>query len=123
MFAWTRRLFASWRHFGEYLIFLAVCLAGILNTSWLSIPIGAMALLLLGWSRYRDLFARADRADAEWRDLAARMRGDNVGSGLAYYLRSKTVTLVLGIKLLHDSAFLVGAFLFGHAIAWLWGVR
>jgi hypothetical protein len=32
---WTLRLFPSWTHVGEYLVFLAVCIAGIVNESWL----------------------------------------------------------------------------------------
>jgi hypothetical protein len=42
MFAWTRRQFPSWTHVGEYLVFVAVCVAGIVNASWLWIPIGAI---------------------------------------------------------------------------------
>ena len=123
MFAWTRRLFPSWTHLGEYLVFLVVCLAGIVNASWLWIPISAMLLLLLGWSRYRDLLARAGEVDADWRELGALARTHNIGSGLGYYLKSHSLLVVFAAKLLHDSAFLAGAFLFGHAIAWLWGIR
>jgi hypothetical protein len=68
------------------------------------VPIGAMLLLLLDWSRYRNLFARAAKVDVQWRDLGALARTHNLGSGLAYYLRSKNVAVVLAAKLLHDSA-------------------
>ena len=48
-FAWVRRVFASWTEFGEALVLLSVCVAGVANASRLWRIIGAMVLLLLGW--------------------------------------------------------------------------
>jgi len=116
--------FASWTEFVEYLVFLSVCVAGILNASWLWIVIAAMLQLLLGWSRYRELFAKAGRIDAEYRDLGAlAARHGLMGYAFALYARARTLLIVLGAKIAHDALFTGGAFLFGHATAWVWGLR
>jgi len=122
MFAWVRRrLFASWREFFEHLIFLGVCVAGVANASWLWPLVGAMLLLLLGWDRYSELFVKAGKIDAEYRDLARLAhRNGHMGIGVSLYLRARTLAIVLGAKLGHDALFLVGAFIFGHAARWFW---
>jgi hypothetical protein len=123
MFAWMRRPFASWTEFGEYLVFLCACIAGIFHASWLWIPIGAMVLLLLGWSRYRDLFARAGKIDADWRELAGfAQRHGKTALAFELYARARAVAVVLGAKLGFDCLFMTGAYFFGMAVGWLWGV-
>jgi hypothetical protein len=123
MLRWIRRTFPTWTHVGEYLVFFAVCIAGYVNASWLAVPIGAMALLLLGWPRYAELFASAGKVDADWRELGALVRAHKLGSGLLHYFKARSVAVVLSIKLLHDSLFTAGVFLVGHAAAWLSGSR
>jgi len=121
MFAWVRWPFASWTEFGEYLVFLSVCVAGVANGSWLWPGVGAMLLLLLGWDRYSELFAKAGKIDAEYRELARLAhRNGHVGIGIALYLRARMLAIVLGAKLGHDVLFLIGAFIFGHLSRWLW---
>jgi hypothetical protein len=118
--AWLR-LFGSWRGFFEYVIFLGVSVAGVANASWLWPVVGAMALLLIGWERYSELFAKAGKVDAGYRELAqlAHSHG-HVGLGFALYLRARTLAIVLGAKLGHDALFLIGAFICGHVARWLW---
>jgi hypothetical protein len=85
--------------------------------------IAAMLLLLLGWSRYRELFVKAGRIDAEYRALAR--LADQSGQGaMAFqlYMRARLVIVVLGAKIGHDSLFMAGAYLFGIATGWFWGV-
>jgi hypothetical protein len=41
--------------------FLGVSVAGVANASWLWPVVGAMALLLIGWERYSELFAKAGK--------------------------------------------------------------
>jgi hypothetical protein len=117
----VRRLFKSWSEFFEYLIFMSVCLAGLLNGSWLWPVVGAMALLLLGWQRYSELFVKAAKLDADYRDLArlAHSHG-HVGLGFSLYLKARTLLIVLGAKLGHDALFLIGAFICGHVARWFW---
>src|SRR2546421_12502297 len=71
----VRRLFESWTDFFEYLVFMGVCVAGIVHASWLWIAIGAMALFLLGWPRWGELVAKAE---AWMRSIASSVswRGD-----------------------------------------------
>jgi hypothetical protein len=117
---WVRRLFASWTEIGEFAVFVSVCVAGIANASWLWVVIGGLVLLLLGWGRYRELFAKAGRIDADWRELGSLVRAFKAGSGLELYARAHTLLLVLGAKVGFDCLFLCGGFLFGHVIRWLW---
>ena len=42
LFAWMPRPFASWIEFLEYLVFITVCVAGVLNASWLWRLVGAL---------------------------------------------------------------------------------
>ena len=97
-----RLFFASWIEVFEYLTFLAVCAAGVAHASWRWIPVATLVLFLLGWARWRELIARA---------------GAIMMYGRAHYLM-----LVVGAKLLQDGLFLTGAYAFGLAIGWLWGV-
>lgn len=120
LFAWMPRPFASWIEFLEYLVFITVCVAGVLNGSWLWPLVGAMTLLLLSWSRYRHLFTRAARIDADYRDLAWLERAFKVGNGLAHYAKARTLPIVLAAKIGHDALFLAGAFIFGHLVRWVW---
>jgi predicted permease len=121
VWAAVRRPFGGWRQFSEFLVFVGVCVAGVANASWLWIVIGALALLLLTWARWEALFAKAGKVDAEWRDLGTLARRQNVGRlGLDYYLRARTLIIVLGAKVGHDALFLAGAFLFGRAARWFW---
>jgi hypothetical protein len=109
MLAWLPRPFASWREFAEYLVFLSTCVAGVANAAWLWPLIGAMVLLLLGWSRYRDLFAKAGSIDAEYRDLGAlAARHGLLGAAIALYARARTLLIVLGVKIGHDALFTGG---------------
>jgi hypothetical protein len=118
-----RRLFASWREFAEYLVFLGVCVAGIFHASWLWVPIGAMALLILGWSRSRDLFARAGKIDADWRELAGfAHRHGKTALAFELYAKARALAVVLGAELGFDCLFMTGAYFFGMAVAWVWGV-
>jgi hypothetical protein len=101
MFAWTRRLFASWSEFAEYLVFLSVCLAGIL----------------------RDVFARAGAIDREWRELGnLALRNEKIALGFGLYVRARALPFVLAMKIGHDCLFMAGAYLFGMAAGWFWGV-
>jgi hypothetical protein len=120
MRAWVRRPFDSWTEFFEYLTFLSVSAAGVANASWLWIAIGAMVLLLLSWSRYRELFAKAAEIDREWRDLAWLMRAYKAGHGLDLHARAWKLPFVVGVKVGHDALFLAGAFIFGHVTRWAW---
>ena len=123
MLAWVRRPFASWQDFFEFLVFLVVCLAGIVHASWLWIVIGAMLLLLLGWSRWSELIAKAGKVDALYRELGRLALAFRVfGASFEMYARAHLVMMVLGAKFLQDAAFLIAAYLFGMASAWLWGV-
>jgi hypothetical protein len=115
------RSFKGWMEFLEFLVFLSACVAGVANVSWLWVLVGALVLLLLGWRRWETLFAKAGKVDAEWRDLGTLARTHNVGWwGLEYYLRARTLLIVLGAKVGHDALFLAGAFLFGHVTRWFW---
>ena len=91
LFAWMPRPFASRIEFLEYLVFITMCVAGVLNASWLWPLVGAMTLLLLSWSRYRHLLTRAARIDADYRDLAWLERAFKVGNGLAHYPKARTL--------------------------------
>jgi hypothetical protein len=115
--AWLR-LFGSWRGFFEYVIFLGVSVAGVANASWLWPVVGAMALLLIGWERYSELFAKAGKIDADDRELAH--RHGHIGMGVGLCLKARTLAIVLGAELGHDALFLVGAFIFGHVARWFW---
>jgi hypothetical protein len=118
-----RRLFASWREFAEYLVFLGVCVAGIFHAPYLWPVIGALVLLLLGWSRYRDLFARAGKIDADWRELAGfAHRHGKTALAFELYVRARALMVVLGAKVGFDCLFMTGSYLFGMAVGWLWGV-
>ena len=120
-FAWVRRVFASWTEFGEALVLLSVCVAGVANASRLWPIIGAMVLLLLSWDRYRELFGKAGNLDAEYRKLARlAQRNGHIGIGFALYLRARMLAIVLGAKLGHDALFLIGAFFVGLAVRWFW---
>ena len=108
MFAWVRRLFASWQEFFEFLVFLLVCLAGIVHASWLWIVIAAMLLLLLGWPRWSELIAKAGKVDAQYRELGRLALAFRVfGASFEMYARAHLVMMVLGAKLLQGTAFLV----------------
>ena len=123
MFAWARRVFATWTGLCEYLVFISLAVAGVANASWLWILIGAMVLLLLGWSHYRELFARAGELDARWRELAGLAhRQGKITLAFQLYTMARSLAVVLAAKLGFDCLFMTGAFLFGRAIAWLWGV-
>jgi hypothetical protein len=100
---------------------MTVCVAGVANASWIWPVVGAMVLLLLGWDRYRELFAKAGKVDAEYRELArlARRNG-HFEIAVALYLRARLLVIVLGVKLGHDALFLIGAFIFGHVARWFW---
>jgi hypothetical protein len=116
-----RRLFGSWGEFFEYVIFLTVSFAGFANASWLWPVVGAMALLLIGWERYSELFAKAGKIDADYRELAQLAhRHGHIGMGVFLYLKARTLAVVLGAKLGHDALFLIGAFIFGHVARWFW---
>jgi hypothetical protein len=105
----------------EYLTVLSVCVAGVLNGSWLWPLMGAMVLLLTGWDRYSELFAQAGKIDHEWRELAGLARDHgHIGLALGLYLRARVLVIVLGAKLGHDALFLVGAFFAGHLTRWFW---
>ena len=117
----TRRPFGSWTEFLEFLVFLGACVAGVANASWLWILVAALVLLLLTWGRWEALLAKAGKVDADWRDLGTLARTHNVGWwGLEYYLRARTLFVVLGAKIGHDALFLAGAFLFGKLAHWFW---
>jgi hypothetical protein len=116
--------FGSWTDFSEYLVFLGMCVAGVTNASWMWIVIGAMVLLLLGWSRWSALSIKAENIDAEYRALGRLAWERGVYEyvlrmfGNAYHL-----PFVLGAKVGLDALYLTGAFIFGHVSAWVWGVR
>jgi hypothetical protein len=118
--AWLR-LFGSWRGFFEYVIFLGVSVAGVFNASWLWPVVGAMALLLIRWERYSELFAKAGKIDADYRELAQLAhRHGHIGMGVGLYLKARTLLFVLGAKLGHDALFLVATFAIGHVVRWIW---
>jgi hypothetical protein len=103
------------------MIFLGACVAGVANGSWLWPLVGALLLLLLSWDRWSELFAMAGRLDAEYRELARLAHGNgHIGMGFVLYLRARTLAIVLGGKVGHDALFLIGAFIFGHVMRWLW---
>ena len=120
VFRWVRRPFASWTEFCEYLVFQAVCFAGVVNATWLWIAIGAMLLLLLSWPRYEVLCFRVREVDRGWRVLARLVRAQKVGHWLDLYAQAWKLPLLLAVKLGHDALFLAGAFIFGHVIRWVW---
>ena len=123
MFAWTRRLFATWTDFAEYLVFLGVCLAGVLHASWLWIGIGVMTLFLLTFPAWRHLIAKAGNIDADYRELGRLALVHRIfGTSLAMYSKAHFLAVVLGAKFLQDTLFLTGAYVFGMVIAWFWGV-
>jgi hypothetical protein len=107
------RPFTSWKEFAEYCVFLGVCVAGIFHASLLWPVIGALILLLLGWQRY----------DGQYRELAQLAHdAGNVPLAFRLFMRARLLIIVLGVKIGHDSLFTVGAYLFGMAIGWFWGV-
>jgi hypothetical protein len=74
----------------------------------LRIVIGAMLLLLLGWSRWSELIAKAGKRDASYRELARDAFARRIlAVGFEMYARAHLVMMVLGAKLLQDTAFLV----------------
>ena len=82
-----------------------------------------MLLLLLGWSRWSELIAKAGKVDALYRELGRLALAFRVfGASFEMYARAHLVMMVLGAKFLQDAAFLIAAYLFGMASAWLWGV-
>ena len=120
-FLWARRLFGTWTEFCDYLVFVSVGVAGLAGASWLWPLIGAMVLLLIDWERYRELFVKADKIDAQYRELARLAhRIGHVQTGLGLYVRARALAIVLIGKLGLDALFLVGAFVFGQATRWVW---
>lgn len=106
---------------GEFVVFFSVCVAGVGNASALWIAIGAMALLLLGWPRYRELFANAAAIDADLREIGMlALQHGFFSDGLKMLVRARNVPFVVGVKLAHDALFLAAAFFVGYGIAWLW---
>ena len=116
------RPFTSWIEVLEYLVFLCMGIAGMLDSSWLWPVNGALVLLLLRWSRFRDLFATAGRLDARYRELARLERASNRGTGFALYGRARLLPTVLAMKIGHDCLFTSCAFLSGLVAAWLWAL-
>jgi hypothetical protein len=124
MRAFMRRLFGTWTGFGEYVVFLSVCIAGILHASWFWILIGGLCLFLLGWPRWGPLIGQAGRIDAECRDLGMLMWQHRIEDyGLRYFAHGVYhVPLIIGAKLGFDCLYLTGAYIFGVAAGWFWGV-
>lgn len=121
MFVWMRRLFASWIEFAEYAVFLSIGVAGVASASGVWIVTGALTLFVLGFSRWRKLIEKAGHIDAEYRELGRlALVHKLVGVGIEMYAKAYRVPLVLGAKFLLDCLYLAGAFVFGHAIRWLW---
>jgi hypothetical protein len=121
MRALVRRVFPSWKDFVEYLTFLSVCAAGVFNASWLWPVVGAMVLLLLGWERYSELFVRAARIDVQYLVLARyALRRGHARLALSLFPKARLLMIVLVAKLGHDTLFLIGAFIFGHVMRWVW---
>jgi hypothetical protein len=121
MRALGRRVFPSWKDFGEYLTFLSVSLAGLFDASWMWPVVGAMVLLLLGWERYSELFVKAARIDTQYLVLARlAFRHGRAGFGLWLLLKARLLVIVLAAKLGHDALFLIGAYIFGHVTRWVW---
>ena len=118
----VRRPFGSWKEFGEYLVFLGVCVAGVFRASWLWIAIGTMLLFLLTWPRWRPLVAQAGRIDRQYMTMGryALKRAGLVGMALKQYMGAHHVALVLGAKWGQDALFLGGAYIFGMAMKWFW---
>jgi hypothetical protein len=118
-----QRPFATWGEFAEFVVFLAISIAGVFGASWVWVVIGAMTLFLLGFSRWRDTIAKAGSLDVDYRELgrlafAARL----FGIGFDRYARSHNLPLVLAAKFGVDTLFLTGAFLLARVAAWLWGL-
>ena len=118
----VRRPFGSWKEFGEYLVFLLVCVAGVFRASWLWILIGTMLLFLLTWPRWRSLVAQAGRIDRQYMVMGtlALKRAGLIAMALKQYAGAHHVALVLGAKWGQDALFLAGAYVFGMAIRWFW---
>jgi hypothetical protein len=118
-----RRLFASWTEFAEYLVFIGVCFAGILHASWRWIAIGMFILFLLSWPRWWVLIAKAHSIDERYRELGRlALEHRLLGMSASFYSKARLVVIVIGGKMLHDGAFLTGAYFFGMAAGWFWGV-
>jgi hypothetical protein len=101
MFFWTRRLLASSTEVCQYLVFLVVCTAGLVNGTWFWIINGSMLLLLLDWPLDRSLFEQTAEPTGQATRLA----------------------IAVAAKLAHDALFLAGAFLFGGLARWIWSAE
>jgi hypothetical protein len=65
-----RRLFPSPSAIGEFLVFLGVGVAGMVQATLVWVAVAALALFLLSWSRWQPLIAKPGAVDANYRDLA-----------------------------------------------------
>ena len=106
MLDWLHRQFSSWSDVFDYLVFLVVCLAGVVHASGLWIVIGAMLLFLLSWPRWSELIAKAGKVDTDYRELGRLAFVHRLlRESLTMYSKARLVPLVLGVKFFQDALF------------------
>src|SRR5712671_8034699 len=101
MFFSTRRVLVFSTEICQYLVFLVVCAAGLVDATWFWIINGSMLLFLLGWPLSRPLFERMAQPAGQ----------------------ATTLAIAVAVKLARDAMFLAGAFLFGALMRWIWSAE
>src|ERR1700716_567195 len=101
MFFSTRRAFEFSTETWQYLVFLVVCAAGLVDATWFWIINGSMLLFLLGWPLSRPLFERMTQPAGQ----------------------ATTLAIAVAVEVPRDAMFLAGAFLFGGLIRWIWSAE
>jgi hypothetical protein len=116
-----RGLFPKRGEFFEFAAIFSACIAGFASVpAWAGVIGPAMALSLLGWARWRDVVARASEVDADWRELAERLRPYDPIYALKYFARGHATLVVVAAHMLNNCLFTGLAYGFGYFLRRLW---
>ena len=119
-----KRLFGWLEGFVAYLVLLAATTCGVLGAPPWTIVVVAGSLSALTWGkRWAGLTTRTSEIDAEYRDLARLMWSHDWIEATRLFFCGRLVFVVVVVHMLHNLFFSTLAFLFGHVVAWVWGVR